>query len=280
MNDTTLLSIKEFSKLTGVNRSTLRYYDEIGLLPPAGRGENNYRYYAPFQIIVLNFINVLVDLGVPLSTIKDLSVERTPKNVIELLSKQELALDKSLYELQTAYSIIHSYRNNIQSGLLARAGEISVQEINESRYVLGPENEWTGKDSFYEAFISFCNSAIKNKINLRYPIGGYHDDINAFLKAPGQPDRFFSEDPHGDKIRKAGQYLVAYNCGYYGQFEDVSQKMLSYAEEYDLVFNGPVHVIYLLDEVSIANPSQYLSRISVSVSAKRNRLHSKPKTIS
>ena len=96
MDNLTPLSIKKFSKFTQVSQSALRYYDKMGLLCPVKRGKNNYRYYEPFQIITLNFINVLVMLGVPLLKIKDLVKKRTPENIVDLLSKQEIELNRTL----------------------------------------------------------------------------------------------------------------------------------------------------------------------------------------
>jgi len=271
MNESTLLSIKEFSEFTGVNQSTLRYYDEIGILPPAERGENNYRYYIPYQIIKLNYINVLVDLGVPLSVIKELNDTRTPESVVELLSRQESELDAKLNELRTSYSIIHKFRNNIQDGLMVHEGLIRLEYLDETRYVPGGLNDVSFKTdvSFYSAFIKFCKSADRRRINLRYPVGAYHEDISGFLKTPNRPDRFISMDPLGNSIRPKGRYLVAYKRGYYGEFGDIPQEMADYASENSLVMKGPVYVVYLLDEISIAEPEDYLARISVGVSAKK-----------
>jgi len=273
MNESTLLSIKEFAEFTGANQSTLRYYDEIGILPPAARGENNYRYYIPYQIIKLNYINVLVDLGVSLSVIKELNDTRTPEKVIELLSHQETELDNKLSELQTAYSIIHTFRNNIQNGIMVREGLIRLEYLDETRYVPGALNDVSFKSdiSFYSAFIKFCKSAEKRRINLRYPVGAYHEDINGFLNTPNRPDRFISMDPLGNSIRPKGRYLVAYKRGYYGVFGDIAREMTDYASENNLAMKGPVYVMYLLDEISIAEPENYLARISVGVSAKKQK---------
>lgn len=268
MQESALLSIKEFSDFTGIKQSTLRYYDEINLLPPAVRGSNNYRYYTPVQIITLNFINVLSELGVPLSTIKDLNMERTPQKVMDLLAQREIKLNSQLNDLQTAFSIIHTYRNNIQKGLSAFEGDISIQELDEEPIVFGAENNFSGKDTFYEEFMKFCNTSDKYRINLRYPIGGYHADMNAYLKAPGQPDRFFSLDPFGNNKRAAGKYLIGYKRGYYGQFGEFSQELLSYAQAHNLVCDGPVYIVYLLDEVSVIETSQYLSQTMIAVSEK------------
>jgi len=270
MDESTLLSMKEFSKFTGVRQSTLRYYDQIGLLPPASR-KNKYRYYEPYQIIVLNFINVLIAMGVPLSTVDKMTMERTPENIIQMLSQQEVQLNRELLEIQTAFSIIHTFRRNIQAGLLASDGDISVQDLDEFNIILGPETSFIDGGSFYEPFISFCNSAGEYRINLRYPIGGYHHDMKTFLRAPGEPSRFFSLDPFGNHTCKAGKYLIGYKRGYYGQFGDIAQRMAEYAQENSLVFSGPVYVVYLLDEISVKDPSQYLARISVSVIKKRGK---------
>ena len=72
-----LLSIYEFSKLSGIESSTLRYWDEIGLFPPIERSsENNYRYYSPQQMVAVNFIKVLSSIDVPLKTIRETADSR------------------------------------------------------------------------------------------------------------------------------------------------------------------------------------------------------------
>jgi len=269
MDDLTLLTIKEFSNFTGVSQSTLRYYDDIGLLLPARRGKNSYRYYTPPQIIALNFINVLIELGVPLSNIKDLVHKRTPGSVKDLLRRQEEKLDRQLSDLRTAYSILHTFGKNIETGLSARVDKICVREMDEERYIAGGENNWDGQNTWYRVFINFCLSADENRINLRYPVGSIHKDMDAFLKAPSRPDRFFSQDPLGNRIREAGHYMVGYNRGDYGVFGDLPERMVNYAQEHRLVFSGPVFTSYPLDEISTAKPDEYLSQIAVKVSEKR-----------
>ncbi|MBP1159971.1 DNA-binding transcriptional MerR regulator/ADP-ribose pyrophosphatase YjhB (NUDIX family) [Rhodococcus sp. PvR099] len=48
---------------------TLRYYDEIGLLRPAGVGSNGHRYYEREQLLRLQQILLLRELGLDLATI-------------------------------------------------------------------------------------------------------------------------------------------------------------------------------------------------------------------
>jgi DNA-binding transcriptional MerR regulator len=265
VNEATKLSIKEFSAFTGLNESTLRYYDKIGLLSPEHRGENNYRYYSPLQAFSVEFIKVLIKVGVPLSASKGMSKTRTPQNVLALLMQQESRLDAQLHELHTAYSIIHTYRNNIQVGLTVRPGDIAVHELDQTRFIQGKANDFSESETFYAAFMEFCRLADEYSINLHYPIGGYYEDVEVFLRTPSQPTSFFSQDPRGNATRKAGKYLVAHNKGYYGEFGDLPQKIAAHARRHGLAFRGPLFITYLLDEISIPDHTQYLSQLVVGV---------------
>jgi DNA-binding transcriptional MerR regulator len=57
----------------------LRYYDEIGLLRPARVGANGYRYYEREQLLRLQQILLLRELGMDLATIGNVvDAERDP----------------------------------------------------------------------------------------------------------------------------------------------------------------------------------------------------------
>ena len=272
MSKTSMLSIKEFSEFTALPESTLRYYDRIGLLQPVLRGENRYRYYSPMQTITVEFIKVLIKIGVSLPIIKEMSKKRTPQSILSILTAQESKLNMQLREVQTAYSIIHTYRCNIHSGIAVaehKMNTIYVQELEESPIILGQPADFTNADAFYRPFMEFCSMARKNKIDLHYPIGGYYESMDAFLKNPSQPTKFFSQDPGGSDTQRAGQYLIAHNKGCYGEFGDIPQKMLAHARTKGLSFTGPLYISYLLDEICIADHEQYLSRIMVGVSQAR-----------
>ena len=67
MEQAKLLSIGTLSKLTGVHIKSLRYYGEIGVLPPAWVDpETGYRYYSLAQIHVVEAIQFCVALDIPL----------------------------------------------------------------------------------------------------------------------------------------------------------------------------------------------------------------------
>ena len=252
--------------MSGIESSTLRYWDEIGIFSPIKRNENNnYRYYSPEQIITVNFFTVLSNLNVPLKTMGAMEGDRYPEGIIELIDTQEKFLDDQMRKLREAYSVIHTRRELIKQGLKADESKISVVNLPEKRMVLGPEANFKDGEPFYEPFSEFGDKAPDLRINLNYPIGGLLNSYENFLKSPGEPDHFFSFDPTGNHIIPAGEYLVAYHRGYYGDFGDLTERVDKYVRENNLTLGGPVYCLYLLDEICEKDPSNYLVCVTIPV---------------
>jgi len=263
-NGKKLMTIKEFASFAGIEQTTLRYWEEVGLITPAARNpENNYRYYSPLQMSTVNFISLLSGLGVPLKDISSVEEERTPEKIARLLAQQVNRLDMEMHRLRESYSIIHCLLSRINLGLQANEDEIAVVHIEDSPYILGPPNDWRGEPSFFETFMAFCKQAPRMRVNLDYPIGALHESMEEFLRRPSEPQYYFSIDPTGFDKRPEGDYLVGYARGYYGEFGDLPQRMAAYAETNNLILHGPVYVGCLHDEICLRELDQYLMRISV-----------------
>lgn len=67
-----MLSIGKLGKAAGVKVPTIRYYEDIGLLPPADRSGGNQRLYGRATLARLSFIRHARDLGFPLEAIREL----------------------------------------------------------------------------------------------------------------------------------------------------------------------------------------------------------------
>jgi MerR family transcriptional regulator, thiopeptide resistance regulator len=65
-------SIAQVARMSKVTSRTLRHYDEIGLLSPAWVGANGYRYYEQEQLLRLQQILVMRELGVGLDAIAEI----------------------------------------------------------------------------------------------------------------------------------------------------------------------------------------------------------------
>ncbi len=66
-----MLSVGQFAQQAQVSTRTLRYYESIGLMPKASRGDNNYRYYHQELLNRVSRIRDLQSLGFSLDQIKE-----------------------------------------------------------------------------------------------------------------------------------------------------------------------------------------------------------------
>jgi DNA-binding transcriptional MerR regulator len=264
-NEALLVSVKEFSDFTGVKESVLRYYDSIGLFKPVVRGENNYRYYSLSQLQTIKLIETLRSLRIPLKRIQEIMKERTPESMTEILTHYELEMNNELRALQESFALVHMLRSLMQSSPPPDEDTLSVKYLEETRVTLGPLNDFRPGEDYHRVFSNYYRAARNRRVNLGYPVGGYFDEVGEFFAAPSQPKRYYSLDPNGLDVVKAGKYLIGYLRGDYGKMHDLPDRIRSYMDEHGLTRGGPVYQVYILDEVSVKNPRDYLQRISIRI---------------
>jgi MerR family transcriptional regulator, thiopeptide resistance regulator len=83
-------SIAQVAQMSGVTARTLRHYDDVGLLKPAYVGANGYRYYEEPELLRLQQILVLRELGLGLADIAD-AVDSEP-DTLAALRRQHIRL--------------------------------------------------------------------------------------------------------------------------------------------------------------------------------------------
>jgi len=260
-----LLSIKEFSQLTGIKQSTLRYFDKLGIFAPAYRGENGYRSYQPLQLIAVSVIDLLHELGLKTSEVQAFSEHRTPQRMHALFSEKKEEVETELARLARERDVVETYCSLISRGLLAEPEQLAVRYLRGFPIIIGPKNDFSTSPTYDRAFSYFYRQAERYHIDLRFPVGGYFDDLQDFQAAPGKPSHFFSYDPSGKDEIAAGNYLMGYSLGGYGETNDLEVRLSTYIRENGLKAIGPVYNIFLLDEISVVDQSEYLMQAFVRV---------------
>jgi DNA-binding transcriptional MerR regulator len=88
-------TVKELAQISGVSVRTLHWYDEVGLLKPAYRGSNGYRYYEEEQLLILQQILFFRELGFELKQIRRV-LGRSDFDKMVALSSHRQVLKKNL----------------------------------------------------------------------------------------------------------------------------------------------------------------------------------------
>lgn len=100
-----MMNIGEAAAASGVSAKMIRYYEETGLIPPAGRTASGYRTYGPKEVQILRFVRRARDLGFPMEKVADLLAlwrdrSRASADVRHLAEAQLQALEARIREMQ------------------------------------------------------------------------------------------------------------------------------------------------------------------------------------
>jgi Cu(I)-responsive transcriptional regulator len=100
------LTIGEVASRTGVPAKTIRYYEEITLLPTPVRANNGYRLYDQRTVEVLRFIKRARELGFSIGEVTDLlglwrDEGRTSAEVKQIALNHIARVEQKIAELQS-----------------------------------------------------------------------------------------------------------------------------------------------------------------------------------
>jgi DNA-binding transcriptional MerR regulator len=101
------LTIGQLARITGVAAKTIRYYEEIGVLPMPGRTVSGYRQYDESGVERLRFISRARSLGLPLQQLRMLAtgLDGGPRTslrprLLELVDEQLSAVRRQIADLE------------------------------------------------------------------------------------------------------------------------------------------------------------------------------------
>ncbi|MCE9848961.1 MerR family transcriptional regulator [Aeromonas allosaccharophila] len=103
-----MLTITRLARELGLSRTTLLYYERLGLLLPALRGENGYRRYGEAELERGRQIASFRTMGLPLEEIGTLLTARLESH--SCLDGHLLRLDQEIAELRRQQRAIILYR--------------------------------------------------------------------------------------------------------------------------------------------------------------------------
>ncbi len=99
------MRIKQFAQVTNLPAKTIRYYEDIGLLPPPKRLDNDYRDYDETDVDRARFVAGARSLDFSLDDIQEILALREQREapcrvVLDLLQERASEISRRIAELQ------------------------------------------------------------------------------------------------------------------------------------------------------------------------------------
>lgn len=103
MTDTTLLTIGQLARRSGVPARTIRFWSDEGVLPETDRSSGNYRRYDARAVARLDLVRTLRELGLGLDDVR-LVLERR-RSVEDVAAAHVRAIDSQIRTLRTQRAV-------------------------------------------------------------------------------------------------------------------------------------------------------------------------------
>ena len=140
------VTIGELAKELHLNPKTIRYYEEVGLLPEPRRTESGYRLYSRYEMERLRLVRRAKLLGLSLAEIKEL-VEYAVDGRCNALEQRLLSLveaklgeiDQKIFDLTTFRDELMRYKRDLSNSLESACHEEHTPAAQSSCRCIGGE---------------------------------------------------------------------------------------------------------------------------------------------
>lgn len=134
-------NIAQVAQMSKVTSRTLRHYDSIGLLPPAGTGPGGVRQYEREQLLRLQRILLLRDLGLGLDAIASVIDDQDQRGTREVLDRHHSWLVAESDRLARLARTVRRTVEELSGGEEMQAEEL-FEGFDQSKYQAEVEERW------------------------------------------------------------------------------------------------------------------------------------------
>lgn len=272
MDKQNLFSIGNVAKLFHLSVSSLRHYEDVGLLKPEYvDSESGYRYYGARQFEALNSIRYLRALDMPLTEISDFLENRNVERMEEKLLLQKQAVAAKREELRRIERKIENRLRMIEDAKNSVFDKVTVTHKNKCRMVLiddslkiksfldmeEPMRRLEKEQAEAVVFLGKVGVGISpnNLKNNRF------DNYDRIFLILDEEDRF-----QGKTAEFAETLCVTVRFrGSHAEAPQQYQKLLSYIQTHKLEISGFSREITMIDYGLTNDLSKFVTEISIPV---------------
>ena len=120
-----MFTIGQVGKKYSLSRSTLIYYDSIGVLTPSGRSESNYRLYSEGDLKKMDRIQLFRSAGLSLDSI-ELLLEKENNELDSTLEGRLLTINSEIQKLRNQQKVILDI---LENETLAKDSRLMTKDV-------------------------------------------------------------------------------------------------------------------------------------------------------
>jgi MerR family transcriptional activator of bmr gene len=207
-----LFSIGEISRIKGITKKALRFYDGIGLLSPSFTNpDNGYRFYAMEQFIQIDIIKALRGMDVSPLDIRTIVTRKDTGELMRFLDAQRLIAGGKIEELRRVVETIDGVQGTIRDSLSSCSHKGLYRKRIEARHIVTlPYGDWSSDAEAAMEFSKFDGIIEERGLANAYQTGILYETRGS----ESLPSRLFNtvrlkegSDPSKAQTLPAGDYL-------------------------------------------------------------------------
>jgi DNA-binding transcriptional MerR regulator len=167
-------TIGRLGALCGLSRSTLLYYDSIGLLPPSGRNASGYRLYSEADRARLEKINLFRSIGIALGRMPELLELQAEGGPAGALLRRVFEINESIAGLKAQQRGILDLLEADGSLKVGKAALLALRGLGQSAGIT--------EGNYGQLHLAFEANAPEEHRRLLRLLGFSARDIEEFLK--------------------------------------------------------------------------------------------------
>lgn len=267
-----LFSIGEVSKLFHISVSSLRHYENLGLLHPEYTSpDTGYRYYGTEQFEVLNTIRYLRALDMPLAEIEDFLKNKDVSNIEEKLMQQKKIVLEKQRELKRVEQKINHRLNVLSEAQNTPLDTVTLVQLPASRivWVDAPMKIQDSQDM--EAPIRKLDQSKAEAVVFLGKVGlgisSEHLQKSEYKKYDGIFLILDDEDIYDGETMPVAEVLCVRLCfrGSHAEAPEQYKKLLDYIKRHQMQIVGFSREITLIDYGVTNDPEKFVTEICIPV---------------
>ncbi|MFZ7945880.1 MerR family transcriptional regulator [Neobacillus sp. 19] len=253
-----------------MNKQTLFYYDQIGLLSPVWKNEKGYRYYSIRQIELFFVIDLLKDLGMSLNDIQQYMQNKSPERFLSLMYQKKEEIVKIRQEMEMKEKMIEAKVALMEEAAQLDFQQMTLEQLPEVTLYISRNIENVTDDEFVEVLSDFINELNVSQLDTGYPIGVISKREHVLKGEFTNYSYLYIEQPHpkeGYPYFKSvkGDFLIGYHIGDEKTIHKTYKRLFSEMDRLHLALGDYVFEEYIYDTVVMNHKEHYVTKIMIQV---------------